>query len=49
MTTFYWTCFDVARSLVRALALGIGLDDETFLDPFHSGQNGQLRRACFAL
>ncbi|KAI1274091.1 hypothetical protein F5Y07DRAFT_374543 [Xylaria sp. FL0933] len=42
-TMFYWRCFDVARELLRALALGIGLDDEDFFLRFHSGVNNQLR------
>ncbi|TGJ84016.1 hypothetical protein E0Z10_g4743 [Xylaria hypoxylon] len=42
-TTFYWRCFDVAKELLRALALGIGLDDEDFFSRFHSGLNNQLR------
>ncbi|KAI0912320.1 hypothetical protein F4823DRAFT_622937 [Ustulina deusta] len=42
-TMFYWRCFDVAKELLRALALGIGLDDEAFFLGFHSGVNNQLR------
>ncbi|KAI0429745.1 hypothetical protein F5Y09DRAFT_309609 [Xylaria sp. FL1042] len=42
-TMFYWRCFDVAKELLRALALGIGLDDEDFFLRFHSGVNNQLR------
>ncbi|KAJ2987143.1 hypothetical protein NUW58_g4667 [Xylaria curta] len=42
-TKFYWRCFDVAKELLRAIALGIGLDDEDFFLRFHSGVNNQLR------
>ncbi|GAW24260.1 hypothetical protein ANO14919_138430 [Xylariales sp. No.14919] len=42
-TAFYWRCFDVAKELLRALALGLGLDDEDFFLSFHSGANNQLR------
>ncbi|KAI8629971.1 hypothetical protein F5Y19DRAFT_430449 [Xylariaceae sp. FL1651] len=42
-TRFYWRCFDVAKELLRALALGIGLDNEDFFLEFHSGVNNQLR------
>ncbi|KAJ8105451.1 hypothetical protein ONZ43_g7423 [Nemania bipapillata] len=42
-TRFYWRCFDAAKELLRALALGIGLDDEDFFLRFHSGVNNQLR------
>ncbi len=44
MTDFYWTCFrECATPLLRALALGIGLEDETHLLSKHSGHNNQLR------
>ncbi|KAI1639065.1 hypothetical protein F4809DRAFT_597477 [Biscogniauxia mediterranea] len=43
MTQFYWKCFESAKELLRALALGVGLDDEDFLLAFHSGVNNQLR------
>ncbi|KAI0107122.1 hypothetical protein GGR51DRAFT_516341 [Nemania sp. FL0031] len=42
-TKFYWRCFDAAKELLRALALGTGLDDEDFFLRFHSGVNNQLR------
>ncbi|KAI0543690.1 hypothetical protein F4679DRAFT_577443 [Xylaria curta] len=42
-TKFYWRCFDVAKELLRAISLGIGLDDEDFFLRFHSGLNNQLR------
>ncbi|KAI0005240.1 thymine dioxygenase [Xylariaceae sp. FL0662B] len=43
MTEFYWKCFEAAKELLRALAIGIGLDDEDFFLRFHSGENNQLR------
>ncbi|KAI1488886.1 hypothetical protein F5X96DRAFT_643323 [Biscogniauxia mediterranea] len=43
MTQFYWKCFESAKELLRALALGVGLDDEDFLLAFHNGVNNQLR------
>lgn len=43
MTTFYWQCFGAARELLRALAVGLGLDDADYLVRLHSGHNCQLR------
>lgn len=43
MTEFYWKCFGTAQNLLRALAVGIGLDDEDFLLKYHNGHNNQLR------
>lgn len=43
MTSFYWTCFASAQAILRALALGIGLDDDTHLLHHHSGHHNQLR------
>ncbi|RYP65494.1 hypothetical protein DL770_008985 [Monosporascus sp. CRB-9-2] len=43
MTQFYWTCFETAKELLRALALGIGLEDEDYFLNYHSGENNQLR------
>ncbi|OTA70564.1 thymine dioxygenase [Hypoxylon sp. EC38] len=43
MVEFYWKCFGVAKELLRALAIGIGLEDEDFFLRFHSGENCQLR------
>ena len=34
---------DVAKMLLRALALGIGIEDEEFFLRCHSGNNNQLR------
>lgn len=42
-TGFYWKCFGTAKELLKAIAIGIGLDDEEFLLRFHSGENNQLR------
>ena len=42
-TSFYWECNRVAQDILRAMALGIGLDDPEFLIKFHSGHNNQLR------
>lgn len=43
MTSFYWSCFGTAKELLKAIAVGIGLDDEEFLLRYHSGENNQLR------
>ena len=40
---FYWECNKVAQSILRAMALGIGLDDPDYLIKYHSGHNNQLR------
>src|SRR5947207_1342982 len=42
MTSFYWICFEVASNILRALALGIGLDEDHLLK-LHSGHYNQLR------
>ncbi|KAH8671395.1 thymine dioxygenase [Xylariales sp. PMI_506] len=42
-TEFYWRCFDIAKNLLRALAVGLGLNDDDFFLRFHSGLNNQLR------
>jgi isopenicillin N synthase-like dioxygenase len=42
MTSFYWTCFEAASRILRALALGIGLDEDHLLK-LHSGHFSQLR------
>ncbi|KAH8788202.1 putative UPF0676 protein [Diaporthe sp. PMI_573] len=42
-TSFYWSCFDTAKELLRAIAIGIGLEDPDYLLRFHSGENNQLR------
>lgn len=43
MTDFYWACFEPAKKILRALALGIGLKDENHLLRLHSGHYNQLR------
>jgi isopenicillin N synthase-like dioxygenase len=40
---FHWKCNEVAQSILRALAIGNGLDDSTHLTRHHSGHNNQLR------
>ncbi|PGH02189.1 hypothetical protein GX51_04763 [Blastomyces parvus] len=40
---FYWECFAVAKDILRAISVGIGLEDENHLIKFHSGHNNQLR------
>lgn len=42
-TEFYWACNKVAQEILRAMALGIGLEDPEYLIKFHSGYNNQLR------
>lgn len=43
MTQFYWTCFEAAATILRALSLGIGFRDEGHLLNLHSGHFNQLR------
>lgn len=43
MTRFYWECFRVGGDVLRALAIGMGLDNENYLLEKHSGHNNQLR------
>ena len=43
MTNFYWVCWEAAQQVLRALALGIGLEDENHLLKLHSGHHNQLR------
>ncbi|KAJ6264645.1 2-oxoglutarate-Fe(II) type oxidoreductase ppzD [Drechslerella dactyloides] len=42
MTGFYWTLAEFAREILRALALGIGLEEE-HLFKFYEGEHNQLR------
>lgn len=42
-TGFYWRCDETAKELLKAIAVGIGLEEEGFLLRFHSGHNNQLR------
>jgi isopenicillin N synthase-like dioxygenase len=43
MTQFYWTCFNAASDILRALSFGLGLDSEDHLLRLHSGHYNQLR------
>ena len=43
MASFYWDMDKVAKVILQALADGIGLEDEDFFIPMHSGHNNQLR------
>lgn len=44
MTAFYWRLHAAATELLRAMALGLGLDqDPDYFLRFHSGLNNQLR------
>jgi isopenicillin N synthase-like dioxygenase len=43
MLEFYWACDEVARVVLRTLALGIGLGNVENLTKHHSGVNNQLR------
>ncbi|OJD17384.1 hypothetical protein AJ78_02514 [Emergomyces pasteurianus Ep9510] len=43
MIKFYWECFRVASDILRAISMGIGLEDEDHLLKLHSGHNNQLR------
>lgn len=42
MTKFYWTCFEAAKTVLKALALGIGLEEDALVS-LHSGHYNQLR------
>jgi isopenicillin N synthase-like dioxygenase len=43
MNRFYWECNAAAFDVMRALAVGIGLEDEDHLLKKHSGHCNQLR------
>ena len=43
MVAFYWECHEAAQSIMSAMALGIGLPDDTYFQPSHTGHNNQLR------
>lgn len=43
MTDFYWECHKTAMSIMSAMALGVGLEDEKHFVPTHPGHNNQLR------
>lgn len=42
MRQFYWDCFDVGSNILKAISLGLGLQEEHLLK-FLSGHNNQLR------
>lgn len=42
MTSFYWTCWKTAKTILQALALGLGIDEESIMKP-HGGHYNQLR------
>ena len=46
-TRFYWECNTVAQSILRAIAMGIGLEDPEHLTKAHSGIYNQLRLAHY--
>jgi isopenicillin N synthase-like dioxygenase len=43
MTNFYWEYWKVGRELLRAVAVGLDLQDEDYLAKKHSGHDNQLR------
>ncbi|KAF3389357.1 DNA replication complex GINS protein psf1 [Penicillium rolfsii] len=43
MNRFYWEGFRAGSEILRALAVGLDLDDENYLLQKHSGHNNQLR------
>jgi isopenicillin N synthase-like dioxygenase len=43
MTKFYWDCWKVGEDILRALAIGLNLEDESYLIKKHSGHGNQLR------
>ncbi|CAD6593771.1 MAG: hypothetical protein ASARMPRED_007948 [Alectoria sarmentosa] len=43
MTNFYWECHKTAMSIMSAMALGVGLEEEDHFVPTHPGHNNQLR------
>lgn len=42
MTSFYWTCWEAAKTILTALAVGLDVDSKALLEP-HSGHHNQLR------
>ncbi|KAK5946438.1 hypothetical protein PMZ80_000581 [Knufia obscura] len=42
MTAFYWTCWEAAQNILKALALGLGIEEKLMMEP-HSGHHNQLR------
>ncbi|KAL8691729.1 MAG: hypothetical protein Q9224_004107, partial [Gallowayella concinna] len=43
MTRFYWDSWENAKMILKAMAIGIGLDDEDYFLRYHSGHENQLR------
>ena len=43
MTEFYGTCWEASQQILKALAIGIGMEDENHLLRLHSGHYNQLR------
>lgn len=43
MTNFYWDSWENGKMILKALAIGLGLDDEDFFLRFHTGHENQLR------
>lgn len=43
MKGFYWDCHQAAMNILSAMALGVGVGDENYFVPMHSGNNNQLR------
>lgn len=43
MNKFYWEGNQVGNSVLRALAVGLNLDDESYLAKQHSGHENQIR------
>ncbi|KAF3229401.1 hypothetical protein TWF106_004318 [Orbilia oligospora] len=43
MTKFYWSLAEFSAEIAKALALGIGLDDENYFEKFFTGHHNQLR------
>jgi isopenicillin N synthase-like dioxygenase len=41
-TRFYWDCWQTAQQILRALAVGLGMDDEDYLLNFHDGHSNQV-------
>lgn len=41
-TKFYWECWKTSQNILKALALGLGFNDENFLLKFHSGHDNEL-------
>ncbi|KAL8955567.1 MAG: hypothetical protein Q9183_006594 [Haloplaca sp. 2 TL-2023] len=42
-TSFYWKSWENAKMILKALAIGVGLEDEDYFLRFHSGHENQLR------